>query len=238
MRVSSSICVFAIFFACICPSTSGQNSTMQRTDDSEKLLRENVAMYFPGDSFTLNERPLSEQFSDHIAWLSVYLRSIGEPPLPNRSHDDLSAASYRLTFIGFPTGKIVVLRLQISRDGRAKIFAKQTAYDRTDLLLNQENTVSKEAVDAFLECVRKADFWRLPSVESPEPRMPDGSSWYLEAAEPGHSHMVYRRTPELRPHSFTEIGRYLAKDLAQLSDSMISIPRADRSEPVRRQARK
>jgi len=193
-------------------------------------------MYFPGDSFTLNERPLSEQFSDHIAWLSVYLRSIGEPPLPNRSHDDL--ASYRLTFIGFPTGKIVVLRLQISRDGRAKIFAKQTAYDRTDLLLNQENTVSKEAVDAFLECVRKADFWRLPSVESPEPRMPDGSSWYLEAAEPGHSHMVYRRTPELRPHSFTEIGRYLAKDLAQLSDSMISIPRADRSEPVRRQARK
>lgn len=54
--------------------------------------------------------------------------------------------------------------------------------------------------------------------------MPDGSYWFLEAVRHGEYHMVYRRTPELKPGRFTDIGRYLAKDLAQLDDSKIRVP--------------
>lgn len=127
----------------------------------------------------------------------------------------------------------MVIRLRIDSLGTAKIFAKKTPFDGTNLLVSKEASLPVEAENRFLECVKRADFWQLPTRELPEPQIPDGSYWYLEGVRHGDYHMVYRRDPEGRPGPFTDMGRYLAKDLAQLDDSVISIPRADRSEPVR-----
>jgi hypothetical protein len=168
-----------------------------------------------------------------MAW---YLRSIGEPPIA-RSVERSESQVYRLIWIGFPAGKTVVLRLQRHSDGTAELSAKQTRFDGSDLLFETKSSISIAATDGFLECLNRGDFWHQPARESPEPQMPDGSFWYLEGARRGEYHLVYRRTPELKPGSFTDIGRYLAKDLAHLPDSIIRIPRGDRSEPARRSAR-
>jgi len=139
--------------------------------------------------------------------------------------------------MGFPAGKTVVVRLEIHSDGAADLFAKQTRFDGTDLLVDKKDSISIAAADGFLDCLNRGDFWHQLARESPEPEMPDGSFWYFEGARRGEYHLVYRRTPELKPGPFTDIGRYLAKDLARLPDSIIRIPRGDRSEPAKRSAR-
>lgn len=227
----SLICLVVVGYSVSPPWARPQNDTSQTRSDAQKLLHENTDLYFPDRAFINPGGSVDKQLGERIAWLGVYLRSIGEPPLPNDSN---KSESYRLVYIGFPTGKIVVLRLSISANGTARTFAKQTAYNQTSLLLDQENSASREAVNGFLESVARAKFWELPTVDSSEQRMPDGSYWYLEGARSNQCHIVYRRTPELHPNSFTDIGRYLANDLAHLSDSVLAIPRGDRSEPARR----
>jgi hypothetical protein len=197
-----------------------------------KEFKDMVASYFAPGTF---KKPDGSTDDNRAEVLAIYLREIGEPPLL-RSDNNLEPHAYRLHWTGFPAGKTLVVRLQIDSLGSAKVFAKSTPFNGTNLLLNKEEGVTVEGVDRFLECVERADFWHLPTVEQPEPQMPDGSYWYLEGSRHGEYHIVYRRNPELHPNPFTDIGRYLAKDLAQLPDSIISIPRADRSEPARRVA--
>jgi hypothetical protein len=239
--IAALICVVAAGCSIFSPSSRPQNAPAQRTDRAQKLLEENTSLYFPDRAFTPSGALADKQIKSRIAWLALFLRSIGEPPLRDPSKTDSDKQeSYRLVWMGFPAGKFFVLRLAIAANGTAKIFAKETAYKPTpyteaDLVLNQEGAVSSEAVNGFLELVTKAKFWELPTLVVPEPQMPDGSYWYLEGAKPDQHHFVYRRNPESHPDSFTDMGRYLATDLAHLSDSVISIPRSDRSEPIRRQ---
>jgi hypothetical protein len=209
-----------------CWAGPAQNSPPAGPPTILKEFQENGLAYFPAGTFKKPDDHYGESFA-------LYLRSIGEPPLL-RSADNSQAHAYRLMIIGFPVGRTWVLRLQIEDDGSAKLFARETSFNGTNLLLNKQDSVSIADVNAFLECVKRADFWRLPTREEPEPRMNDGSYWFLEGTRRGDYHMVYRRTPELHPVKFTDIGRYLAKDLAQLDDSTINIPRGDRSEPLRR----
>jgi len=210
-----------------------QNSPSTGPPSSLREYQENGSLYFPGGPFKRPDGTADDHFGDTIAW---YLRSIGEPPLA-RFVERSESQAYRLIWMGFPAGKTVVVRLQIHSDRTAELFAKQTRFDGADLLFETKDSISNAAVDGFLECLNRGDFWHQPARESPEPQMPDGSYWYFEGARRGEYRLVYRRTPELKPGPFTDIGRYLAKDLARLPDSIISIPRGNRSEPARKTAR-
>ncbi len=232
--------LLAVVCACLLPSTTGgQNAsptpppTSLNRFQSLKEFRDMVDSYFPPGTFKKPDGSPDDSLANVLA---LYLRQIGEPPLL-RSDSSSEPHAYRLHWTGFPGGKTVVIRLQIDSLGTAKTFAKKTRFDETNLLLSKEASVPAEAVNRFLECVKKADFWQLPAREEPEPQPLDGSYWYLEGVRHGDYHMVYRRDPEGRPGPFTDMGRYLAKDLAQLDDSVINIPRADRSEPLRRKHR-
>jgi hypothetical protein len=175
-----------------------------------------------------------KELTEEVSSLVGYLRKIGEPPVL-KSADNPEAHSYRLIWIAvYPKSEIVVLRLEIAKEGAAKLFVKVTSFDGETIILNKEDRVSIAAVDRFLEFVNRGDFWQLPTRETPERLVKDGTYWYLEGAHQGRYHMVYRRAPELNPGRFTDIGRYLARDLALLDDSIINVPRADRSEPIRR----
>jgi len=233
------ICV-AVALCCFFPPSAGsQNPASQGTDEAKRRLEENTSLYFPDRAFTLSRPSVDKQTRDGIAWLALYLRSIGEPPLRDPSDDDsYKQESYRLVWMGFPGGKFFVLRLSIASNGAAKIFVKETSYKPTpyteaDLLLKQEGTPSSEAVNGFRELVARAKFWDLPSLLIPEPRMPDGSYWYFEGAKPDQCHVVYRRNPESHPDSLTDMGKYLATTLAHLPDSVLNIPRSNRSEPIK-----
>jgi hypothetical protein len=194
------------------PATPAQNNSRISSPSSLKEFYENGSSYFPPGTFMTPSGSPDDHFGDSIAW---YLHEIGEPPL-FKSAENSQAHAYRLIRIGFPAGKTLVLRLQIENDGTAKLFARKTPFDGTDFLLNREDSISITGVNQFLEFVKRGDFWQLPTRERTEPNVKDGTYWFLEGVHHGSYHMVYRRAPELNSGGFTDIGRYLAKDLAQV----------------------
>ena len=164
------------------------------------------------------------------------LSGLVEPPLAGPTAGP-EVHAYRLILIGFPSAKIAILRLEIQPDGSGKLFVKQTKFGQTEVLFSKEVSVPVEGVDGFLACVARANFWTLPYKEVPEPWVVDGTYWYFEGARGSVYHLVYRREPEDNPGPFTAIGRYLGKDLAQLPDSVISVPPWEPPVLVRRKPR-
>src|SRR5271156_242296 len=221
--------VVAGFTLLSCPQGSGQSAPSAGSATTLNEYRENGLAYFPAGTFKKPDGSPDDDWADSWAW---YLRGRGEPPLL-RSTENSQAQAYRLTIIGFPGARTWIFRLQIEKNGTGRLFAKATPFDGTNFLLNRDDAISAADVNGFLESVKRAEFWQLPTREKPELDMPDGSYWFLEGTRQGEYHMVYRRSPEVKPSPYTDIGRYLSKDLANLPDSIIRIPRADISKPLR-----
>jgi hypothetical protein len=114
----------------------------------------------------------------------------------------------------------MVLRLNIENDGTAELTTKVTSGDGV-VLLNKTDKITEAEVEKFYQVVKRSNFWQLPSSEPEEVRFLDGTRWALEAIHDGTYHMVYRSNPA--PSLYTEVGRYLAKNLAKLDDSMVHI---------------
>jgi hypothetical protein len=224
---SFAVAMFAVGYATFqTPTTPEQKSSAGLPPAIEKGLRENGESYFPAGTFRAADGSPNDRSYDSVAW---HLHGIEEPPLldlANRS----GGQAYRLIWLGFPAAKTIVLRLEIGPDGAAKLFVKQAPFGKATLVVDREESIPIAAANGFLECVKNADFWQMPTNVYPEPKVADGSYWYLEGAIKGKYHMVYRRVPELHPDRFTDIGRYLAKDLGGLEDSVISIPRSGRGD--------
>ncbi len=193
-----------------------------RTTSSE--YRSNGLAYFPAGTFS---KPDGSRDDDSAASWAWYLRARGEPSLLHAT-DDLRREVYRLMVVGFPGAKIWIFRLQISKDGTGTLFTKLTPFNKTSFLMNDHHAISAADIDGFLESVKRAQFWQLPTTKRPEPEMPDGSYWFLEGTRESEYHMVYRRNPEVKPSAFTDIGRYFSKTLAQIPDSKILIPQSIR----------
>lgn len=168
-----------------------------------------------------------------VAW---HLNGVEEPPLvvPPAGFE---IEAYRLTWMGFPSGRGVILRLQILPDGTGQLFVRQVSMSSAGLLPAkdaQDLAVPAAGVNRFLELIGKANFWTL-SYKVPEPLIFDGSDWILEGVHNQEYHAVSRHEPD---GSFlTEIGRYLAEDLAHLPKTVISIPRWEPPVLVRRKQR-
>lgn len=176
--------------------------------------------YFP--------RGTTDPFAD---FYSAYLAYVGEPSFLAQ---DANATSYRLMCIDCQTPNLLVLRISVKSNGTAAVSSilatldasgKPTVGDRAQYAANAAD------VNHFLRCVEKAAFWSMPTSDrenSKTAKMDAAASrWVFEGASKGNYHVVFREGPEEGP--FTEMGRFLAKDLAKLSDA--AVPRASPPQP-------
>jgi hypothetical protein len=161
-------------------------------------------------------------------FFSSYLSHFGEPSLFTAAQDP-SAHSYRLDWLSSQHGYVLVVRILLNPDGGAEVIAIEES-GKPDALQRTQNRLSGADVKKFLQLVEKADFWTMPA-ENPDPRRKaykfDASPWVFEGVRNGSYHVVRRLSPNSSP--FTEMVRFLAKDLAKLDDS--AIPHAYPSTP-------
>ncbi|HEY6972171.1 MAG TPA: hypothetical protein VJA94_23365 [Candidatus Angelobacter sp.] len=163
---------------------------------------------------------------------TAFLRAMQEPSLLELAKKP-HTVSYRFTWF-YPFAMPVAVRLNVRADGTAQLFtkvfsnkakvvdSKALVFDPcTALNINEIGEVPAVEAAKFTELIKKTAFWSLSMVE-PHPDVLDGDLWAIEGVRDGVYHVVIRRIPQ--PSGYTEIGRYLAKTLAKLDDSVIVIP--------------
>jgi hypothetical protein len=201
----------ALLFSC---EMSAQTSTSERNTRGSQTPA--PALYFPPHVFD----PVRPERGDAIAeWFAGYLRKMDEPSL---YADEGQKALRCFRFIRIsPLGTEVVVRLSVAVDG-AKLTAKVARGDGT-LLLERHSDVDSAELEHLAQLLQDSRFWSLPSAEPPEqPQMMDGEIWLIEAVDTKPYHGVFRNNP--KPSRYTEIGRFLAKSLAKVDDSIIKVP--------------
>jgi hypothetical protein len=159
-------------------------------------------------------------------FFSEYLSRLDEPSLLN-GIEESGAVSYRLDFWSGQHARFIVVRLLLKRDGKIQITtieqSRSPVVDR-----RAQYSASDIECQKFLNLVETARFWSMSTVEQrqskdgPRPYRIDASNWVFEGVRNGKYHVVIREGPELSP--FTEMVRFLAKDLGKLDES--SIPHA------------
>jgi len=146
---------------------------------------------------------------------------------------DSQATSYRL--IWFRPGLMpVAVRIAVQKNGLGDLEAKVVSQHakvinkkklildkNTGLAIDRTALIPADKVGILLELVQQSDFWSL-GPEEPDSALLDGPMCVLEGIRDGKYHVVYRYSP--KASNFTHVAKYLAKDLAQLDDSIISIP--------------
>jgi hypothetical protein len=162
----------------------------------------------------------------NASFFSAYLNFMGEPSLLDAAKDT-SVRSIRMSWLSGQHGQVVTVRLLISTNGSGQITTAVASGSPT-VVQRMKIGVSAADVEKLLRLVEQARFWSMRSTEQKSAVDSgrrsyelDGTAWIVEGVRSGSYHCVYRRSPE--PSPFTEIGRYLAKDLAKLDDSVISI---------------
>ena len=176
----------------------------------------NAASYFPNG--TVNS------FAD---FFSSYLSSIGEPSLL-ASAKGPSTVSYRLVCMGCQTPNLLVVRLSLNPDGSAAVTTTSATLNisgPSTIGDKIQHSVTAAEADQFFKLIEKAGFWSMPSdePENPDPhhrsyKLHPGH-WVFEGARRGSYHVVYREGPKQSP--FTEMVRFLAKNLAKLDEPTI-----------------
>lgn len=203
--------VWGIAAFLLAPAEMPRTQTNVR-DVSSQL--EQDAPYFPARAF--GDPAMVQIFTKLLA------RS-GEPSL-YKLISDHEVHSYRLLWLT-PAGRLVSVRLSVMQQGGGTLFTKVLTGSRgarypDTVLVNRQTPVSGKDVAQLLDLMASSQFWSLSETAS-APRVLDGEIWLLEGVRNGKYHAAYRYSPE--PGLYTQIGRYLAKDLARLDDSTISI---------------
>ena len=169
--------------------------------------------------------PPSDSYSPVIfslAWAS-------EPSLYVASKDP-NLVSYRIGWLHYMGGQSGVVRLVIKPDGSGQVICSLVSIKKTEEVKRTQSSVSVAEVEKFLQLVEAARFWSMPSNE-PQPRKDsrghtiyvlDGTPWLAEGVRGGSYHAVWRNSPA--PGYYTEILRYLAKDMAKIDDAVIIFP--------------
>jgi hypothetical protein len=163
-----------------------------------------------------------------MSTISAFLGYMGEPSLLEAAKDT-SVHSFRVTWVGGQNGHAVAVRLVVDVDGGGQVTSAVTSFEFTGIK-RTKYSVSAADVEKLLQLVENAGFWSMRRTERRTDGDTgrkvyefDGTFWMVEGVRNGSFHHVYRRSPE--PSPFTEVGRYLAKDLAKLDDSVIFIPK-------------
>ena len=185
----------------------GADFQQNQTPDSTRSIPD-APLYFPPDL------PMSSFFSQYLAF-------VGEPSLLETSKNT-NVVSYRLSWLGSQTGRVVAVRLIVNSDGSGEVISA-VASGIPWVVRKWNNAVSASDLQRFLQLVEDGKFWSLRPTEHNRGYGLDGTVWIVEGVRNGSYHCVYRWSPDELPSQFTEIGRYLAKDLAKLDDSTINI---------------
>jgi hypothetical protein len=167
--------------------------------------------------------PLEE---NDASLLPVILRHLGEPSLLEAAKD-ASVRSFRVSYFSPVPVHEVAVRLVINADGSGQITSAVLSGSAAEVK-RTKNSVSAADVEKLIGIVEKAGFWSATSAENTEQKtdkagrkmyVMDGAWWMVEGVQNGSFHYVYRRNP--KPSPITEIGCYLAKELAKPGDSVI-----------------
>lgn len=179
-------------------------------------------------STTADTLPFYPSGPPELSIFSAYLRFMNEPSLLRKSENS-TIVSFRLSRLT-PLGKMVAVRLVVNTDGSGQITSAVASLDSQGRLSNVNRTnvgVSAAGVRQFLQLVEKVNFWSMrstvPKSEEDTGRkvyVLDSTNWVVEGVRSGSFHYVFRQSQV--PGPLTEIWRYVAKDLANLDDSIIS----------------
>lgn len=180
------------------------------------------AQYFPKGTL--------DRFAPFYA---AYLSSIGEPSLFAAARNT-GAVSYRLICMDCGRPNLLVVRLNLNPDGSASVAIRSaTLYlsGQPSATSKSQHEVTGAEVSHFSRLVEKASFWTMPTDEPENSNTHitleknDAGHWVFEGVRAGAYHVVFREGPEISP--FTNMVRFLAKDLAQLDET--AIPQASHS---------
>jgi hypothetical protein len=207
----------AVVALCTANQLVAPSMSQQSAPQSAASLASNVPRYFPEGT--------SDRFAD---FYSTYLNSIGEPSLFAAAQDP-NGLSYRLICLYCQKPNLLVVRLTLSPDGTVKITTTKATLPISGLPVigdKTQLTAIGTEVDPFFRLIEKADFWSMPTNVEKNPKVAKmdaaASRWVFEGVRGGTYHVVFREGPE--PGPFTNMVRFLAKNLAKLDDS--AVPRA------------
>jgi hypothetical protein len=155
-------------------------------------------------------------------FFSEYLSYFGEPSLFDASQDS-SAHTYRLDWLSSQHGYVLTVRIVLKSEGGAEVIAVEQS-PKLSIPRRTRISISAEDTKKFCELVEKADFWTMAAEAEEDRRLYkfDASPWVFEGVRHGSYHVVLRLSP--RPSAFTDMVRFLARDLAKLSDSLVPHP--------------
>lgn len=183
---------------------------------SSRVPSENEAeSYFPKD------------FSEDM---TVFLHYYGEPSLMATAKDS-SVVAYRFESIAGQSGRSVAVRLVVNEDGTGKIFVadwfivRDSSGDGARVLRKSEMNVAAADVGRFLHAIDRANFWKMPVTEPPDPKRytTDADTYVFEGVRAGEYHVAMRRGPE--GGTFEEMIALLVRDLAGLKGTAIPPPK-------------
>lgn len=211
------LCATFLLFASQCP---GQGVPQNPPASANK-----ANIYFPQDAIN--------GFSD---FYSSYLNYFGEPSLLAAAQDP-RAHSYRLDWTAAQHWHVLMLRLSLNPDGSAKLTCLEQSKEEPGKpaeVRRSELSPSNADVQRFLQLVGEAGFWSMPALEqdnstpSLKAYKTDASPWVFEGVRDGHYHVVLRFSPESSP--FTDMVRFLAKEIAKLDEPAIPRGRVARTK--------
>jgi hypothetical protein len=156
-------------------------------------------------------------------FFASYLTRVGEPSLLIAAQEP-EAILYRFESMAGQTGRTLAVRLSLNPDGSARIFTAEE-FGTPRSLHRTENNVAPTDVNRLLQLVDRGRFWSMATIEPENRDLPrrayktDASTWVFEGVRNAGYHVVLRRGPE--PGRFTEMVRFLLRDLAKLDESAI-----------------
>jgi hypothetical protein len=153
----------------------------------------------------------------HTNLFSQVLSQFNEPSLLAAAQDS-SALSYRFESMAGQKWQFLVVRVSISSDGSARVFAVELS-GTPPILHRTEHSASAADVKKFLQLVDRADFWSMRATESGQGYYRDSGSLVFEGVRNGTYHVVVRDGGQGRP--FVDMMHFLAVELAKLGESDI-----------------
>ena len=209
MKLGYSIPFLAVSLCVTTLVLSGTDFQQNPSQDSTRATSD-APVYFPPDK------------TNSVGVFSLVLYSLDEPSLFQMAKD-VTGLSYRVSYMSFVPTRCVVARIVVSEDGTGQITTASSACkDKGTPVERTKSNVSAGDVEKFLRLIDKNQFWAMPSTSNErktdasghEVYVFDGAVWMIDGLRNGSFHFVYRSNPEASP--FTEVGRFLARDLAKL----------------------